>query len=300
MAEKSNKITPTVLQSWRHGNLASVAASAVNTFQIQTGNNLHQILLKFNSVVPAPLTRAQLITDVASVRCWLNGDLIFDRTATQILDDYLYLWSKYGAMAAPLGVLPISFLNHRVPVWDQRRGFALGMLKSGGTPGRGPYNSLTVEVTMTAAVATAATGEVHIVSDQYAQEPTGLHIRKLRSTRDLLAIGQNLINDLPRTHYGLTGIHIVTAQALTRLDVLYDNSYLYRDIDDDSLAILMDQAGLTPQAGYAHIPFDLGEDLWSNFPLGGLSKFEILPSFAVAPGAGTVILTDEIWDGVRG
>jgi hypothetical protein len=298
MAEKM-RVTPTVLQSWRHGNLASVAASAVNTFRIQTGNNIHEILLKFNSVVPAPLTRAQLITDVASVRCWLNGDLIFDRTATQILDDYLYLFSKYGAMAAPLGVLPISFLNHRVPVWDQKRGFAIGMLQSGGTPGVGPYNALTVEVVMTAGVATAATAEVHIVSDQYAQEPTGLHIRKLRTTRDLLAVGQNLINDLPRTHFGLTGIHIVTAQALTRLDVLYDNSYLYRDIDADSLAILMDQAGLTPQAGYAHIPFDLGEDLWSNFPLAGLSKFDILPSFAVAPGAGTVILTDEIWDGVR-
>jgi hypothetical protein len=299
MAEQAKTQTPTVLQTWRFGNLASVAASAVNTFQIQTGNNIHEILLRFASVVPAALTRAQLITDVASVRAWLNGDLIFDRTATQILDDYLYLWSKYGAMAAPLGVLPITFMNHRMPVWDQRRGFALGMLKSNGTPGVGPYNTLTVEVTMTAGVATAATAEVHIVSDQYAQEPTGMHIRRLRTTRDLLAAGQNIINDLPRTHYGLTGLHIVTAQAMTRLEVIYDNSYLYRDLSADALAILMDQAGLTPQAGYAHIPFDLGEDLWSNFPFAGLSKFEIQPTFAVAPGAGTVILTDEIWDGVR-
>jgi len=298
MAEQA-KQTPSVLQTWRFGNLASVAASAVNTFQIQTGNNIHEILLRFAAAGGAALTRAQLITDVASVRAWLNGDLIFDRTATQILDDYLYLWSKYGAMAAPLGTLPITFMNHRMPVWDQRRGFALGMLKSNGTPGVGPYNTLTVEVTMTAAVATAATGEVHIVSDQYAQEPTGMHIRRLRTTRDLMAAGANIINDLPRTHYGLLGVHIVTAQVMTRLEVVYDNSYLYRDLAADCLAILMDQAGLTPQTGYAHIPFDLGEDIWSNFPFAGLSKFELIPTFGVAPGAGTTILTDEIWDGVR-
>lgn len=290
--------TPTVLQTWRFGNLASVAASAVNTFQIQSGNNIHQINLKFNSVVPAPLTRAQLITDVAGVRVWLNGDLIFDRTATQILDDYKWTFDKYGALAAPLGVLPITFLNHNLPVWDQRRGFALGMLKTGGVPGVGPYNTLTVEVSMTAAVATAATGEVHVISDQYAQEPTGLHIRRLRTTRDLLGVGENIINDLPRTHYGLLAVHIVTA-LMTRLSVVYDNSFLYRDIDVDSLSILCDQAGYTPQTGYAHIPFCLGEDLWSNFPFAGLSRFELLPTFSAAPGAGTVVLTDEIWDGVR-
>lgn len=298
MAEQA-KSTPSVLQTWRFGNLASVAASAVNTFQIQTGNNIHEILLRFSTAAGVTLTRAQLITDVASVRAWLNGDLIFDRTATQILDDYLYLWAKYGAMAAPLGTLPITFMNHRMPVWDQRRGFALGMMKSNGTPGVGPYNTLTVEVTMTAGVATAAIGEVHIVSDQYAQEATGMHIRRLRTTRDLMAAGANIINDLPRTHYGLLAVHVVTAQVMTRLEVVYDNSYLYRDLSADCLAILMDQAGLTPQTGYAHIPFDLGEDIWSNFPFAGLSKFELVPTFAVAPGAGTTILTDEIWDGVR-
>jgi hypothetical protein len=289
--------TPAVLQTWRMGNLASVAASAVNTFEIKTGNNVHQVNVKFNSVVPAPLTRVQLITDVAGIRAWINGDLIFDRTATEILDDYKWSFDKFGALAAPLGVLPVTWMNHSLPVWDQRRGFAIGMLKSNGTPGNGPYNTLTMEVTMTAGVATAATGEVHVVSDMYAQEPTGMHVRRLRTTRDLLAIGENIINDLPRTHYGLLNVHIASA-LMTRLSVVYDNSFLYRDLDVDSLNILIDQAGYTPQ-GYAHIPFNLGEDIWSNFPFAGLSRFELLPSFSAAPGAGTVVLTDEIWDGVR-
>jgi hypothetical protein len=288
---------PTVLQTWRYGSLNSLAASAVNTFKIEVGNNVHGVLFKFDSVVPAPLTRAQLITDIVDVQAWLNGELIFDRTTTQILDDYKYLWDKFGALAAPLGVLPISFMNTRCPIWDQRRGFALGMLKRGGTPGQGPYNTLTMQVRIAAGVATAVTSEIHIVSDQYPQEPTGMHIRRKRTTRDLLAIGANRITDLPRTYYGLLGVHIVTA-LMTRIQVLYNNSYLYRDLDVDSLAIMMDAAGLTPQAGYAHIPFDLGEDLWSNFPFSGLDRFELEPTFSAAPGAGTVVLTDEIWDGV--
>jgi hypothetical protein len=298
-ATAAARIVPTILQTWRYGNLASVAANAVNTFKIEVGNNVHGVILKFNSVVPAPLIRANLITDVATVRAWLNSELIFDRTTTEILDDYKRLWDKYGALAAPLGALVVSFMNSRCPVWDQRRGFALGMLKSGATPGQGPYNTLTMEVTMTAAPATAVTAEVHMITDQYPQEATGLHIRRLRTTRDLLAIGENIVSDLPRTYYGLLGIDIVTAQVMTRLSVVYNNSFLYRDLDGDSLAILMDQAGLTPQAGYAHIPFDLGEDLHSNFTFAGLDRFELHPTFAVAPGAGTPMLTEEIWDTVR-
>ena len=289
---------PTILQTWHQGNLASVAASAINTFEIKTGNNIHGFNLKFAGAGGA-LTRAQLITDVASVRCWLNGEPIFDRTATQILDEYKRDFDKYGALAAPLGVLPIRFTNRRCIAFDQWRGFAIGMLKKGGKPGQGPYNVLTVEVTMTAGVATATSGEIHVVSDMYAQEETGLHIRQLRTTRDILAVGQNIINDLPRTPYGYLNIAIVTVQVLTRLEVLYDNTYLYRDIDADSLAVLMDEGGLTPQTGYADIPFNVGEDLNANFPMSGLSSFELQPSFAVAPGAGTVICTDEIWNTVR-
>lgn len=38
-------------------------------------------------------------------------------------------------------------------------------------------------------------------------------------------IGENIINDLPRTYYGLLNVHIVTA-LMSRLSVVYDNSYL--------------------------------------------------------------------------
>jgi len=300
MPEVQSAPIPTILSTWRWGNLASVAVNAVNNFIIPTGDNVHEIMLYFRAAVGVPLTRAQLITDVATVRMWLNGDLIFDRTATQALDEYLFHYAKFGAMAAPLGVIPISCMNFNLPIWDQRRGAALGMLKSNGVPGVGPYNTLSVEVTMTAGVATAVAAEVHVVTDIYPQEPTGMHIRRLRTTRDLMAIGDNLIQDLPRTGYGLLSVTMVNAAVIGHVDVLADTRYLYRDLEWNTLQIMMDQAGRTPVATYNVIPFDLGNDLHSNLPFHGLSKLIFnYQTTAAAPGAGTVLLTEEVWDHVR-
>lgn len=289
---------PTMLSTWRWGNLASVAASAVNNFVLPIGDNVHGIMLYFRSVVPAPLTRAQLITDVAQIRMWLNGELVYDRTATEALDDYLFDWSKYGALAAPLGIIWVNCMNGRLPIWDQRRGAALGMLKSGGTPGKGPYNTLTLEVTMTAGVATAAACEVHVVTDLYPQEMTGLHIRRLRTTRDLMATGDNWVYDLPKSATGLLGIR-VTDTNIDRLEVLADSRYIYRDLELNTHLVMIDMAGMTPQAAYTDLRFDLGEDLWSYLPMAGLSKLGINFHSTAAPGAGTVICTEEVWDHVR-
>jgi hypothetical protein len=213
---ETNVILPTTLRAWRQANLNSVAASAVNNFVVATKNNVHAIMLYFASAVPAALTRAQLITDVATVKAWLNGELIFDRTATEALDEYKYHFDKFGALAAPLGVIVIPFMNHNLPVFDQRRGYALGMAKSGGG-----YNTLTVEVTMTAGVATAATGEVHVVTDVYPQEVTGLHMRRLRTTRDLTGTGWMHVPNLKKEFYGIAAMHIVDGNP-TRLSVAKD------------------------------------------------------------------------------
>lgn len=290
---------PSIVSSWRWGNLASVAASAVNNFKLETGDNVHGIMLYFAGAGGA-LTRAQLITDVASVRMWLNGELIFDRTATEILDEYLVHFSKFAAMAAPLGVVVVSCMNFNLPIWDQRRGAALGMLKSNGVPGVGPYNTLTMEVTMTAGVATATSCEVHVVTDLYPQEPTGMHIRRLRTTRDLMGTGANWVYDLPRTAFGLLGLRL-TDTNVARWDVIADNRYIYRDLETQTHQIMMDMAGFTPQTGtYCELRFDLGGDLHSYLPLRGLSQLGFnFSAGGVAPGAGTVICTEEVWDHVR-
>lgn len=300
MPEVITAPTPTILSTWRYGNVPNVGAAADNQFVIPVGDNVHQVMFTFLSAAAAPLTRVQLITDVAQIQLMLNGEIVYDRTATEALDEYLHYFSKYGAMAAPLGTIVADCMNYTLPVFDQRRGAALGMLKSNGTPGVGPYNTLTARVVMTAGVATAAACEVHVVTDLYPHEATGMHIRRTRTTRDLGAIGDNWITDLPRAAYGLINLRITDVN-IDHVDVLADSRYIYRDINWQTLQILADQAGLTPQAAvYTDIPFCLGNDLWSCLPYKGLSKLLInLHAGAVAPGAGTVILLEELWDHVR-
>jgi hypothetical protein len=288
---------PTILSTWHWGNLASVAANADNNLTIPTGDNVHGVIFKFRAAVN-PLTRAQLITDVALVQLMLNGEVIYDRTTTQCLDEYKFHKDKFGALAAPLGCLVASCMNHNLSIWDQRRGAALGMLKSTGKPGEGPYNTLTARVVMTAGVATAVACEVHVVTDIYPQEQTGMHVRRKRTTRDLMAAGDNFVQDLPRDAYGLLNLRVTTA-LVDRIDVLADSRYIYRDLDWQTLQILQNEAGRIPQAGYTDVPFDLGNDLFSCLPYKGLSKLIINLHTTGAPGAGAVLCTEELWDHVR-
>lgn len=299
MEQKNAGPTPSMLATWRWGNLASVAASAVNNFRIDTGDNVHGIVLRFAGA-GGVLTRAQLITDVAQIRMWLNGELIYDRTATEALDEHLFYFTKHTALAAPLGCIFINCMNWNLPIWDQHRGAALGMLKSNGVPGQGPYNTLTMEVTMTAGVATATSGEVHVITDLYPQEATGLHIRRLRTTRDLMGTTNNIINDLSRGAVGMLGIRFTDTNP-ARFDVIADNRYVYRDLSVDVHDNMMQMAGMASQvATYTDLRFDLGDDLHSYLPIRNLSKLVIdCVAGGVAPGAGTVICTEEVWDGVR-
>jgi hypothetical protein len=287
---------PTTLRTWRYANLASVAASAVQTFPIETSNNIHAILLYFASAVPAPLTRAQLITDVATIRAWLNGDLIYDRTATQALDEYKYHFDKFGALAAPLGAIVIPFMNFNLPIFDHRRGYALGMLNP-----RGGNNNLELEVVMTAGVATAATCEIHVISDVYPPEQTGLHMRRLRTTRDMAATGDIYITNLPRDYYGIATLAIVTAAGnLDRFSVTKNREFIFKETHLDVHRLAQDMAGRTPQAGYEHIDFSLGNDLHSIERLAGaVGEWNVIPHALIAPGLGTVILTEEVHTTIR-
>ena len=289
MAEKA-AILPTTIRTWRQANLNSVAASAVNNFVIATKNNIHGVMLYFASAVPAALTRAQLITDVASVKAWLNGELVYHRTTTELLDEYKYHFDQSTALAAPLGTLVVPFMNHSLPVFDQRRGYALGMQKS-----TGGYNTLTMEVVINAGVATTATCEVIVVTDAYPEEVTGVHMRRLRTTRDLTGTLWMHIPNLKTEYHGIAAMHIVDGNP-TRVQVSKDGAMVYKDLSYDGLQILMDQAGRTPQAGYTHIPFDLSNDLhaYERLQDAGVKDWDVELYSAGAPGAGTVILTDEV------
>lgn len=285
------------------GTVPSVAAAAVNRIQVNIGNNVHSLQFHALSAAGVPLTRAQLIADILAMQVFLNAELIYDRTTTENLDEYKWDYDYKGALAAPLGVLDVPFVDRHVPVYEQMRGGALGMLKSSSTPEKPQWNTLTYVLTMGAVVATAAQIQVRAVCDTRDPEPTNLHIRRLRTSADIAAAAAvNHVNRLDRAFYGINCYHIVLgAGAIVQVTVQKDNRFLFFNTHIDVLAILADLADRTPQAGYQSILFNLARDI------NGCERLRdavvnwdlLLTTGAVAPGAGTVILTEEVWDTVR-
>ncbi len=283
------------------GNVPSVAGAAVNRIQLNIGNNVHALQFHALSAVPAPLTRAQLIADIASIQIFLNAELIYDRTATECLDDYLRDYSKFGALAAPLGILDCPFVDRSLPVYEQMRGGALGMLKRGSTAEKPLWNTLTYQLTMTAAPATVAAIEIRAICDTRDPEFTGLHIRRLRTTADITAVGVNHVNRLNRDFYGINAYHVALgAGTITYVQVKKDNRFVIATTHVDVLNTLADLAGKTPPATHQSIYFNMTNDLNGCERLrDAVVDWDVQLTATVAPGAGSVILSEEVWDEVR-
>ncbi len=283
------------------GNVPSVAGAAVNRIQLNIGNNVHALQFHALSAVPAPLTRAQLIADIASIQIFLNAELVYDRLVTECLDDYLRDYSKFGALAAPLGILDCPFVDRGLPVYEQMRGGALGMLKRSSTPEKPQWNTLTYQLTMTAAPATVAAIEIRAICDTRDPEPTGLHIRRLRTTADIAAVGVNHVNRLDRGFYGINAYHVALgAGAISYVQVKKDNRFVIATSHVDVLNTLAHLAGKTPVATHQSIYFNMTNDLNGCERLrDAVVDWDVQLTTPVAPGAGSVILSEEVWDEVR-
>jgi hypothetical protein len=181
------------------------------------------------------------------------------------------------------------------------RGGALGMLKKGSTPERPQWNTLTYVLTMNAVVATTAQIEIRVICDTRDPEATGMHMRRLRTTGDIAAVGVNNVNRLSREMYGINAYHITLAGGnISYITVKKDNRYPLFNVHQDTMAILMDLAGKTPVATYQTILFNLTNDLNGCERLrDAVVDWNLQLTATVAPGAQAVILTEEVWDEIR-
>lgn len=288
---------PSVTRLRRYGDVPNVAASGFGTGTINIKKTVQALRFRFLAAAGAPLTRAQLITDVASIRVLMSGTPIVDLTATQILDLYKYYLDSKVALAAPLGDLVIPFSRWSLPVWGLNRAFGLGMVRKNGMG----YHNLAYEVTFTAGLATAASGQVHVEHDLYKEEPLGYHVRRLRTTRSFAGTGEQVIDDLPRTPFGVLAYHFdLTAGTLATITCIKDGDLVYDQTPYDTIVVKAKEAGRTAQAAMASIPFDLANDLNGYEELGqGVREWNVKPNWSVAPGAGYFIVSEEIWDDVE-
>lgn len=296
----ANENRPTTLRMRRIKNVAGVAAGAFCSDTISgIANNVHYIMFTAKAAGGAVLTRAQLITDIARMCIKLDGTPIFNVRTTAILDLYKYYGDYLGALAAPLGTIVVPFVRPNMPAFDVGRAFALG-LKKNADPNNHQFHTLSYELTCNAGLVTAASIEVYVFHDIYDPESPGLHVRTLEQTRSNTATGEETITDLPRTQVGALAYHWA-AGTCTSLRVIKNGVVIVDNIDINTYAILQGMAKRTPQAGYAHLDLALTNDLNGFEALGaGVTEWDVRPTWSAAPGAGYVLLSETIHDGING
>lgn len=296
----ANENRPTSLQIRKLKNVSGIAASAFCSDVIAgVENNVHFIIFLAKAAGGAVLTRAQLITDFARVTIKLDGTPIFNVATTAILDLYKYYYDYMGALAAPLGCLVIPFVRPNMPAFDVGRAFALGLKKS-PDPNDHQFHTLSYELVCNAGLVTASTVQVYVMHDLYDPETPGLHVRTLELTRSNTATGEEVITDLPKSHVGALAYHWA-AGTCTSLKVIKNGVMRLDSVDVNAYALAQDMAKRTPQSGYTHLDFALSNDLNGYEPLGaGVVSWDVRPTWSGAPGAGYVLVTEEIHDGIVG
>jgi hypothetical protein len=296
----SNENRPTTVWTRQQGNVPNVAASGRGSMVLSgIANNLHYLFFLFRAAGGAVLTRAQLITDIARFEIKMGTEVIANVTTTRLLDLYKYYYDCYGALAAPLGVIPIPFIRPKMPAWDVGRAFGLG-LKKNADPNDTQLHTLSYTVTFNAGLVTAATGELWVGHDIYDPETPGLHVRTIEITKSQTGTGVDRIVDLPRTHVGTLAYHW-DAGTCTNMTVIKNGQVIMDNVNMNVMAIMQDMAGRTPQTNYTHLDFALSNDMNGYERLGaGVVEWDIRPTWTAAPGAGYTLLCEEIHDGVAG
>jgi len=295
-----NENRPTTVWTRQQSGVPNVIASGRGSNVLSgIANNLHYLYFLARAAGGAVLTRAQLITDIGRIQVRMGTETIVNATVTELLDLYKYYYDKFGALAAPLGVIVVPFIRPNMPAWDVGRAFGLGMKKN-ADPNDGQLHTVSYEVTFNAGLVTAATVDLWVGHDIYDPEPPGLHVRTLEITRSHAAVGIERIVDLPRTQVGALAYHWQAGTA-TAFTVIKNGQTVVDGVDVNVMAIQQDMAGRTPQAGIWSLDLALSNDLNGYERLGaGVVEWDVRPTWGVAPGAGYALLCEEIHDGVAG
>jgi hypothetical protein len=272
----------------RLGDLDVPAKGAKVTFPIDTAKNVHAVYLYW-TVAGVPATAGEIKSDVGTIRVRVGGKLLWELTATEILDLYKYFNDANGALTVA-GCLPLVFTPMMLPLTMQNRQYSLGMMSE---TQEGKRNTFTVEVNMLSpASLTVDACEVHLKTDDFRAQTIGYHTRWLRYGTTWPAASKQTIADLPKERNNMAALSYHVAHSvgtLTRVGLKVND---YERITDAPLALLKQlehEAGRTPQSGYEPISFDLANDPAGFLELANAFNQYLDLTWSVAPTTYTIL-----------
>jgi hypothetical protein len=284
---------PMLTRKIRLGDLTIPAASGRTTYNVDTAKNVHAIHLIW-TIAGVGATEAEMKAQIGAVVVRVGGKIIYNLTATQILDLYHYFNDGNDAVAFTFdGQLPLIFTPMMLPLNQQTQQFAIGMLSDRD---RSKRNTLTVEVNMTAGPITVDACEVQLEYDDEPADVIGYHIRWIPDGKAWAAASKQVVDNinLESNCLAVLGYHVHhAAGTLTRFDLKVNDSEVISDTPIALNNLNLHRAGRSPQADYESIDFSLANDARAFLDVSTLINQYLGLTWSVAP-TGYIILIQQL------
>jgi hypothetical protein len=202
----------------------------------------------------------EMIAQIGAVRVRVSGKLIYDLTATQILNLYHYYRDQTSTALTDAGVLPLWFVPYGLIDQREAQQYAIGMLSDRDLTKR---NTFSIEINMTAGPITVDACEVQLYTDDEPAQTIGYHVRWLPYGTTWAAASQQTLYQIPHEGNALAvlGYHVHhTAGTLTRLSLTVNDYERIRDVPRTLWLQDLNVSGRSPVANYEHIDFSLAND----------------------------------------
>ncbi len=282
---------PLLTRRVRLGDFTVPAAGGRDIIQIDTARNVHAVYLYWTTAGGAA-TYAQMIADIGAIRVRVGGKLIYDLTATQILDLYHYFNDRTSVVLTDAGVLPIIFTPLMLPLNRETQQYALGMLADDNPSKR---NTFTVEVNMLApGGGLTVTGcEVHLETDDEPAQTIGYHCRWLPYGTTWPAASMQTLDQITHEPNALAvlGYHVHhTAGTLTRFQLTVNDYDVVSDVPVNLWLQQLNKAQRSPVATYEHIDFTLAGDPRAFLDISRKVNEYLRLTWGVLPGGYNVLV----------
>jgi hypothetical protein len=257
MAQVAIGNVPLLTRKIRLGDLPVIpVAGGRTTYEIDTAKNIHAVHLLW-TIAGVGATEVEMKAEIADIRVKVGGKLIYDLTATQILDLYHYYRDCDGAIVFD-GQLPLIFTPMNLPLSHETQQYAIGMLSD---KDRSKRNTFVIEINMTAGPITVDACEIQLEYDDEPADTIGYHVRQLRYGTAWAAASRQTLDKIAHESNALAvlayHVHHPTAGTLTRYDLKVNDSEVISDTPLALNNLLLQRAGRTPVADYESIDFAL-------------------------------------------
>lgn len=254
----------------------TMSSSTVATLQIPTGGKIQNLMLLFLTGAGAPVTEAQIRSEVSNIRLTVNGRDIVNASPTLLLDLYEAMSVKVGTPAGVGGVVELNVGRQIFANPDVRDLFGLGTA-----------DVANIQVQVTAGTLVNIASVQAISARTPVNENLGAHCEFINYPQSFNATGQHTVDTLPRnTDSSYLGLLIDDGSAgtITSSEIRVNNYAIRENLNSAVNNCLLSNSGLAQPAGYYFHGFADGS-LDGRLPMPGVTDLRAITTFSVAPGA---------------